>query len=86
MLDQVRLDHHLGIEPLAMLRRDEHTLDLDRPLMAVLVDVVPDRHLRLPSGRRYGSTSDLRTSDSRRAILCASMIGSGISSGVSFVA
>ena len=38
----------------------------------------------LPSGRRYGSTSALRTSDRRLQILCASMIGSGISSGVSF--
>ena len=33
-----------------MLRRDEHALDLDRPLAAVLVDLVADRHLRLPVG------------------------------------
>ena len=31
-----------------MLRRDEHALDLDRPAPAVLVDLVADRHLRLP--------------------------------------
>ena len=37
----------------------------------------------LPSGRRYGSWPDLRTSARRRAIRCASAIGSGISSGVS---
>ena len=37
----------------------------------------------LPSGRRYGSWPDLRTSASRRAIRWASAIGSGISSGVS---
>ena len=62
----------------------EHALDLDRPLAAVLVDLVADGHLALPSGRRYGSTSALRTSASRWQILCASMIGSGISSAVSF--
>ena len=37
----------------------------------------------LPSGRRYGSWPLLRASASRRAIRCASAIGSGISSGVS---
>ena len=37
----------------------------------------------LPSGRRYGSWPDLRTSASRRAMRWASAIGSGISSGVS---
>ena len=37
----------------------------------------------LPSGRRYGRISALRTSARRRASLCASEIGSGMSSGVS---
>ncbi len=37
----------------------------------------------LPSGRRYGTWPERRTADSCRASLCASMIGSGISSGVS---
>ncbi len=37
----------------------------------------------LPSGRRKSSSFDLRTSVSRRTSLCAIMIGSGISSGVS---
>ncbi len=39
-----------------------------------------------PSGRRYGSTSALRTSASRFVSLCASRIGSGMSSSVSPVA
>ena len=33
-----------------MLGRDEHALDLDRPLVAVLVDLVAHRHLRLAVG------------------------------------
>ena len=37
----------------------------------------------LPSGRRYGSTPDLRTSESRCASRCASQIGIGIRSSVS---
>src|SRR5882672_6577728 len=37
----------------------------------------------LPSGRRKSSSFDLRISASRRTSLCASVIGSGISSGVS---
>ena len=48
VLDQVRLDQRLGVEPVAVLRRDEDALDLDRPLAAVLVDLVANRHLRLP--------------------------------------
>ena len=40
----------------------------------------------LPSGRRYASCPDRRTSESLRASLCASEIGVGISSSVSFVA
>jgi hypothetical protein len=37
----------------------------------------------LPSGRRYGTVPERRTSDSRRASRCAIVIGSGISSVVS---
>ena len=37
----------------------------------------------LPSGRRYGSVPDLRTSESRNASLCASQIGIGMRSSVS---
>ena len=48
MLDQVPLDLGLGIDPLAVLRRDQDALDLDGLLPAVLVDLVPDRDLRLP--------------------------------------
>ncbi len=37
----------------------------------------------LPSGRRYSRTPSRRAHDRPRASLCASMIGSGISSSVS---
>jgi hypothetical protein len=37
-----------GVEPVAMLRRDEDAHDLRRASGAVLVDLVADRHLRLP--------------------------------------
>ena len=47
VVDQVGLDQRLGVEPVAMLRRDQHALDLDRALVAVLVDLVAHRHLRL---------------------------------------
>ena len=40
----------------------------------------------LPSGSRYPISPLLRASASRRATLCASEIGSGISSGVSLLA
>ena len=50
VLDQVRLDQRLRVEAVAMLRGDEDALDLDRPLVPVLVDVVADGHLRLPVG------------------------------------
>ena len=46
-----------------MLRRDEHALDLDRPLAAVLVDLVADRHLRLavgPQVRQLAGLAHLR--------------------------
>ena len=54
LLDQVGLEHRLAVEPVAVLRRDEDALDLDRPLAAVLVALVPDRHLRLAVGPRNG--------------------------------
>jgi len=40
-----------------VLRRDEHPLDLHRPLAAVLVELVADGDLGLAVGRRYGRTS-----------------------------
>ena len=48
VLDQVGLDQRLLVEAVAVLRRDEHAHDLDGPLPSVLVDLVADRHLRLP--------------------------------------
>ena len=87
MLDQVGLDQRLGVDAVAVLRRDEDALDLDRALVAVLVDLVADRHLRLAVGPQV--REDRRPCappTSRLASLCASMIGSGISSGVSSVA
>ena len=48
VVDQVGLDQRLGVEPVAVLRRDQDALDLDRPLAAVLVDLVAHRDLRLP--------------------------------------
>ena len=47
VLDQVGLDQRLRVEPVAVLRRDEDALDLDRPLAAMLVDLVANRDLRL---------------------------------------
>ena len=47
VLDQVGLDQRLGVEPVAVLGRDEDALDLDRALPPVLVDLVAHRHLRL---------------------------------------
>ena len=46
--EDVGLDERLRIEAVAMLRGDEHALDLDGPLASVLVDLVADRHLCLP--------------------------------------
>ena len=56
LLDQIRLDHRLGVETLAVLRRDEHPLDRHRLLATVGVDLVADRTCAFPSGRRYGSS------------------------------
>ena len=50
VLDQIRLEQRVAVEAVAMLGGDEHALDLDRPLAAVLVELVADRHLRLPVG------------------------------------
>ena len=50
VLEQVRLDERLGVEPVAMLRGDQHPLDLDRTLDPVLVDLVAHGHLRLAVG------------------------------------
>ncbi len=47
VLEQVRLEHRLHVEAVAVLARDEHTLDLGRTLDAVLVDLVANRYLRL---------------------------------------
>jgi hypothetical protein len=45
-----------------------------------------DRHLPLPSGRRYGSIPSLPTAASRSAKPCERDIGNRMSDGVSFVA
>jgi len=47
VLDDVRLDQSVGVEAIAVLGRDEHASDLHGPLVAVLVDLIPDRHLSL---------------------------------------
>ena len=63
VLEQVGLDQGLGVEAVAMLRRDEHPLDLDRPLDPALVDLVADGHLRLPvrpQVRQHLGLADLR--------------------------
>ncbi len=49
-LDQIRLDQRLRVEIVGVLGRDEHPLDLDRTLPAVLVDLVANRDLRLAVG------------------------------------
>ncbi len=54
VLDQVRLDQRVGVEPVAVLRRDQHALDLGGLLAPVLVDLVADRYLRLPVGSEIG--------------------------------
>ena len=48
VLEEIGLEERLDVEAVAMLRGEEHPLDLDGPLDAALVDVVADRHLRLP--------------------------------------
>ena len=50
VLEQVGLEQRLDVDSVAVLRRDENALDLDRPLVPVLVDVVANGHLRLPVG------------------------------------
>src|SRR5581483_5602928 len=58
VLDQVRLEQRLHVEPVAVLRGDEHALDLDRPRAAALVLLVAQRDLRLPV--RAQAREDLR--------------------------
>ena len=50
VLDQVGLEQRVAVEPVAVLRRDEHALDLHRPLAAVLVELVADGDLGLAVG------------------------------------
>ena len=50
VVDQIRLDHRLRVDSLAVLGRDEHPLDLDRAPVALLVDLVADGDLGLPVG------------------------------------
>ena len=59
MLDQVGPDLPLDVDPLAVLGRDDDALELDRPLVAVLVDLVADRHLRLAIGPEVGQDTRL---------------------------
>ena len=54
VVDQIGLDHRLGVESVAMLRRDEHALDLDGSLVTVLVDLVAHGDLRLAVGPKVG--------------------------------
>src|SRR5579864_839776 len=58
MRDQVGLQQRLDVEAVAMLRRDEHALDLDGAPASVLVLLVAHRHLRLPVGAQI--RKDLR--------------------------
>ena len=63
VLDDVRLDHRVGVQPLRVLGGDEHAVDLDGPLDAVLVDLVADGHLGLsvrPQVREDPRLADLR--------------------------
>ncbi len=61
--DDVRLDQVLRRDPVGVLRRDEHALDLNGPLPPILVDLVADRHLRLavrPQVRELACLAHLR--------------------------
>ena len=71
VVDQVGLDLLLGVDPFAVLRRDEHALDLDRSLAAVLVDLVADRDLRLPVGAKVGEDAELADLGEPAARSCA---------------
>jgi hypothetical protein len=50
VLGEVRLDQRIGVEPVAVLCRDQDADDLDGPDVPVLVGLVADRDLRLPVG------------------------------------
>ena len=63
VIDQVGLDQRLGVEAVAVLGRDQHALDLDGALVAVLVDLVAHRHLGLavgPEVRQHVGLAHLR--------------------------
>ncbi len=63
VVDQVGLDQRLGVEAVAVLGRDQHPLDLDGALAAVLVDLVAHRDLRLAVGaqiRQHVGLANLR--------------------------
>ncbi len=50
VVDQVGLDQRLGVEAVAVLGRDQDTLDLDGALVAMLVHLVAHGHLGLAVG------------------------------------
>jgi hypothetical protein len=60
VLDDVGLDERVGVEPVAVLGRDEYARDLDRPLVSMLVHLVPNGDLSLSVGAQVGQ--DLRLS------------------------
>jgi hypothetical protein len=66
VLDQVGLDQRLLVEPVAVLRGDEHADDLDGPLAPVLVHLVAHRDLRLPVGAQV--REDLRLAHLRKPL------------------
>ncbi len=59
MLDQIRLDLALAVDVLAMLGRDDESLELDGPLLAPRVDLVADGVLRLAFGAEVGQDTVL---------------------------
>ena len=63
VIDQVGLDQRLGVEAVAVLGRDQHPLDLDGALVAVLVHLVAHGHLGLavgPQVRQHVGLAHLR--------------------------
>ena len=81
VLEQVGLDQRLGVDAVGVLGGDQDLLDRDRLAVAVA-----DGHLGLAVRAQVREDVGLRTSARRLASLCASEIGSGISSSVSRVA
>ena len=86
VLGEVGLDQRVGVEPVAVLGRDQDAHDLDRADVPVLVGLVADRHLRLAVGPQVREHVGLAHLGEPAADRCASVIGSGISSSVSSVA